>query len=201
MPKLFKDAFILCLITLTAGALLAGVYEITKEPIRIQEELAKTKACQEVFKDAQIFEENVELLTSTQKAVEAAGYTGETIDSIMYAKDANGNVLGYVFQVCEANGYGGDITFMVGIQMDQTVNGISILSINETAGLGMNATKPAFSDQFKDKQVEQFEYTKTGSTKENEIDAISGATVTTKAMVNGTNACISAFKHVVKEGK
>ena len=88
---------------------------------------------------------------------------------------------------------------MVGIQNDGKVNGISILSINETAGLGMNADSDAFKSQFANKQVDMFTYTKTGSTSIEEIDALSGATVTTKAMVNGVNAAISAFNHI-KEG-
>lgn len=201
MPKFLKDALILCAITLTAGALLAGVYEITKEPIRVQEELAKTNACQEVFEEAVSFEEITDILDAAQAAVVSAGYENETLETIMCAKDADGNVLGYVFQMCEANGYGGDISFMVGIKKDHTVNGISILSINETAGLGMNATEESFTGQFKNKQVDAFTYTKSGSTSDSEIDAISGATVTTKAMVNGTNACISAFDYIVKEGK
>ena len=58
MRKMIHDALILCIITLTAGALLASVYEITKEPIRLQEEATQKKACQEVFMNAASFETN-----------------------------------------------------------------------------------------------------------------------------------------------
>lgn len=200
MLKMFKDALILCIITFTAGALLAGVYEITKEPIRLQEELAKQNACKEVFADAASFIEVSDGLETTQKAIEKDGFTMESIDSISIAYDAQENKLGYVIQMREKNGYGGDITFMVGIRDDKTVNGISILSINETAGLGMNATNESFTSQFANKKVDAFSYTKNGATKENEIDALNGATVTTNAMVNGVNAAISAHTHLVKEG-
>ena len=64
------------------------------------------------------------------------------------------------FTVTTSEGYGGDIQFAMGIQDDGTLNGISILSIGETAGLGMRANTDAFKDQFKDKKVDKFEYTK-----------------------------------------
>ncbi len=50
-----------------------------------------------------------------------------------------------------------------------------------------------FKNQFKDKNVEKFTYTKTGATSDDEIDAISGATITTNAMTNGVNAGLCAF--------
>ena len=111
----------------------------------------------------------------------------------MIAKDASGEALGYVLSITDPEGYGGDISFMMGIRMDGTLNGISILSISETAGLGMNAKTDAFRNQFKDKNVEQFTLTKTGSTADSEIDALSGATITSTAMVNGVNAGLAAF--------
>ena len=87
------------------------------------------------------------------------------------------------------------IQFAMGIQDDGTLNGISILSIGETAGLGMRANTDAFKDQFKDKKVDKFEYTKTGATADNQIDALSGATITTNAMTNGVNAGLCAFQY------
>lgn len=201
MPKLFKDALILCVITLTAGALLAGVYEITKEPIRIQEELKQQNACKEVFANATSFESEDTLIAKVQANIEEAGFESETIENIRIAKDDTNTSLGYVIQITTSAGYGGDITFMVGIQKDGTVNGISILSIDETAGLGMNADSDAFKSQFENKNVEVFTYTKTGSTKDSEIDAISGATITTKAMLKGVNASLVAADTLAKEGK
>ena len=70
-----------------------------------------------------------------------------------------------------------------------------ILSIGETAGLGMRANTDAFKDQFKDKNVDKFEYTKTGATADDKIDALSGATITTNAMTNGVNAGLCAFQY------
>ena len=116
----------------------------------------------------------------------------------MRAEDQSGETLGYAFAVVTSEGYGGDIRFSMGVQNDGTLNGISILSIGETAGLGMNADTPAFKDQFVGKQVEKLQYTKNGATQDDEINAISGATVTTNAMTNGVNAGLCAFR--VMEG-
>ena len=124
------------------------------------------------------------------------GFTAQTIDEIMVAEDASGETLGYAFTVTDSEGYGGDIQFAMGVQNDGTLNGISILSISETAGLGMKATTDSFKDQFKNKNVEKFTYTKTGSTSDDQIDAISGATITTNAMTNGVNAGLCAFRYV-----
>ena len=90
-------------------------------------------------------------------------------------------------------GYGGDITFTMGIQNDGTLNGISLLSISETAGLGMKAGT-VLVPQFAGKQVSQFTYTKTGSTMDSQIDAISGATITTNAVTTAVNAGLYIFE-------
>lgn len=199
--KIIKDALALTLITLVAGVALGGVYEITKDPIAKQEAQAKAEAYEQVFTDAAAFEE-VEMddtLTKTiRDQMDQEGYKAQSIEEVMRAEDQSGETLGYAFTVVTSEGYGGDIRFSMGVQNDGTLNGISILSIGETAGLGMNADTPAFKDQFVGKQVEKLQYTKNGATQDDEINAISGATVTTNAMTNGVNAGLCAFR--VMEG-
>ncbi len=65
--------------------------------------------------------------------------SAQNIDEVMLAKDDQGMNLAYAFTVTTSEGYGGDIQFAMGVQDDGTLNGISILSISETAGLGMRA--------------------------------------------------------------
>ncbi len=193
MKKILKDAFALLMITLVAGILLGFVYSITKEPIAQQEQLTKERSCQEVFADAATFENDTDDLEAAAAAMKAAGYEVQTLSEILVAKDDSGSTLGYVLSLVDPEGYGGDISFMMGIRLDGTLNGISILSIGETAGLGMNADTDAFKSQFANKKVEKFTFTKTGSTSDSEIDALSGATITTTAMTNGVNAGLAAF--------
>lgn len=195
--KIIKDALVLTLITLIAGFALGGVYEITKEPIAKQEALEKEEAYQQVFADAAEFAsvEMDESLTKTlQEALEKEGYRAQTVEEIMEAKDQSGATLGYALLMLTSEGYGGDIEFSMGVQMDGTLNGISILSIEETPGLGMNADTPAFKNQFIGKHTEKLGYTKNGDAKEDEINAISGATFTTNAMTNGVNAGLCVFR-------
>lgn len=199
--KIIKDALALTLITLVAGVALGGVYEITKDPIARQEAQAKAEAYEQVFTDAAAFEEiemDDTLIQTIRDQMDQEGYKAQSIEEVMRAEDQSGETLGYAFTVVTSEGYGGDIQFSMGVQNDGTLNGISILSIGETAGLGMNADTPAFKDQFVGKQVEKLQYTKNGATQDDEINAISGATVTTNAMTNGVNAGLCAFR--VMEG-
>ena len=200
MNSIAKDTLSITVITLVAGLALGIVQDITAGPIAQQQEKAKQEAYQAVFEDADSFEEF--LPDETKQAVDLVtyldenGYDAQTVDEIMTAKDASGETLGYAFTITSSEGYGGDIQFAMGVQNDGTLNGISILSIEETAGLGMKADTDEFKDQFKDKKVEKFTYTKNGAAADDEIDAISGATITTNAMTNGINAGLCAFRYV-----
>lgn len=198
MKEMMKNTGIMVAITLIAGLLLGIVYQVTKEPIAVQEAKAKQEACQEVFADASSFDA-VEVAAVEESAWSSAGYGQETIDEVMMAKDSAGETLGYVVTVTTKEGYGGDIRFTLGVRMDGTVNGISILSISETAGLGMRAEE-ILKPQFADKNVEKFEYTKSGATSESQVDAISGATITTNAVTNGVNAGLYYFQTQLKGG-
>ncbi len=200
MKGMIKDALILFAITLIAGLMLGVVNDITKEPIAQQEQKAKNEACQNVFAAADSFEAQ-ELADSAQieQVLTDAGISGADIDELMAAKDASGALLGYVITVTDHEGYGGDIQFSMGITNEGTLNGISLLSISETAGLGMRAGE-VLVPQFSDKNVSRFTYTKTGATADSEIDAISGATITTNAVVNGVNAGLAYFDKILKGG-
>ena len=200
MKGMIKVALILFASTLIAGLMLGVVNDITKEPIAQQEQKAKNEACQNVFAVADSFEAQ-ELADSAQieQVLTDAGISGADIDELMAAKDASGALLGYVITVTDHEGYGGDIQFSMGITNEGTLNGISLLSISETAGLGMRAGE-VLVPQFADKNVSKFTYTKTGATADSEIDAISGATITTNAVVNGVNAGLAYFDKILKGG-
>ncbi len=203
MNKIVKNALILMAITLVAGILLGAVYEITKGPIAKQEEQAKMDAYKEVFQDADTFEEIPENVLSgddMRKVLDENDLAACTVIEVLKALDAGGNTIGVVMNITDSEGYGGDINFSMGIQNDGTVNGIAILTISETAGLGMKADTDEFKSQFAGKKVDKFQYTKTGAESEDQIDAISGATITTNAVTNGVNAGICLFKSIEEGG-
>ena len=195
MKQMMKDAMIIFLITLISGAALGLVYEVTKEPIAQQEQKAKNEAYQNVFEAAEDFTELTEEAYSPDVLTAFVKENGfdASIDGVAQALSADGSVLGYVITVTDHEGYGGDIQFTMGVADDGTLNGISLLSISETAGLGMRAGE-VLVPQFAGKQVEKFSYTKTGAASDDQIDAISGATITTNAVVNGVNAGLLCFQ-------
>lgn len=182
-----KNTISLMLITLIAGLLLGAVYEITKEPIRKENQKAKEEAYKAVFADADAFEDVKIDEDKVAKVLDEKGLDA-TINEAMKVLDKSGQQIGYVLTVTDHEGYGGDIQFAMGVQSDGTLNGISFLSISETAGLGMKAKEDAFRKQFEGKKTDQIVYTKNGAKADNEIDALSGATITTNAVTNGVNA-------------
>lgn len=190
MNSTVKNVLCLTLITIVAGFGLGYVYDITKLPIAQMEESTKMAAYRSVFPEAAGFSENLEGYEGG-KPVE--GFDGITVDSVVCAQDQAGKTIGYVMNITTKQGYGGDITISMGIDSQGTVKGVEILDISETAGLGMKAKESKFRDQFKDKTVTAFTYTKTGAASDFEIDAISGATITTKAVVNAVNSGIALF--------
>lgn len=194
---MLKEAGILFAITLVAGLALGFVYELTKDRIAQQEALAQSQACKAVFADAAEFNE-IEYTLTDALVSENAG-NGVKIGKVYEACDAAGDVLGYVVESASGEGYGGTIDLYLGVTNDGTLNGISILEISETVGLGMRAEE-VLVPQFDGKAVSQFTYTKTGSTHDSEIDAISGATITTKAVVNAVNGGLKAAAELSKGG-
>ena len=188
MKNIIKNTAILTVITLVAGLLLGYVYDITKEPIAQSKEAAKKAAYQTVMADADAFE---------LAEVDAADLgTGCDVNEVV-AANAGSELKGYVITTTTHDGYGGDIQVSVGVAADGTVKGIEMLSIGETAGLGMNATTPEFKAQYAEKLVDAFVVTKTGAAADNEIDAISGATITSNAVTNAVNTAILYFNNVL----
>lgn len=191
IKEMFKNAGILFAITLIAGLALGFINELTKDPIAYQQELKIQKACAAVFADASSFEA---LATEGGNVAE-----GVEIGTVYQALAADGTLLGYVINTTSSEGYGGDIALMMGVKMDGTLNGISLLEIAETPGLGMQA-EDVLVPQYADKNVAAFTYTKSGAMSDSEIDAISGATVTTEAVNDAVNGGLTYFNDVLKEG-
>ena len=198
--SLVNDCIKLFIITLAAGLILGFVYNVTKDPIAKQEEKTKQEAYKAVFKDADRFEAVKLDKKEINKALKAKNLGQNTVSEIAKAVDKDGKGLGYVFSVTNPDGYGGDITLSVGVKNDGTVNGYSITSISETPGLGMKAQEEPFYSQFEGKNVDSFTVVKSTPSADNEIEAISGSTITSKAMANGVNACLTYFHSVLEGG-
>ncbi len=191
---IFKAICAIMLITVIMGAILGTVYSVTKEPIEKAEEKAKQEAYKEVFPEAaDILTLDGEKLDYAQlnDLIHSFGFTHDTIDEICLVSDADQNLIGYIVVVTNDNGYGGKIQMVVGMRKDATITGLAFLELKESPGLGMEADKDKFKNQFVGKHETRYEYTKTGAVVDSQIDTISGATITTSAVTDGVNAAVA----------
>ena len=110
-------------------------------------------------------------------------YTGDDA-AVAAVYDAAGQ--GYVVEVTPS-GFGGEIDMVVGVGLDGTVTGVSIISMSETSGLGANANRESFRQQYIGKSG-ALAVSKDGG----EIDALTGATITSRAVTSGVNSAVQA---------
>ena len=109
----------------------------------------------------------------------------------MVGKDAGGNVVGYAITVTSTDSFDGGLSLVVGIKADGTVGGISFTDLHDTPGMGMRCGEAEFMDQFANVKVSRFTLNKSGqSTADDVIDAVTGASVTSGAVVNAVNAAL-----------
>ena len=195
MNKIVKNTLILTAITVVSGLLLGVVYDITKEPIAQAQENTKQEAYRAVLSDASSFEAVDFDADSASSLLSENGYTSDEITGVVEGTDDSGETVGYVISVQSGEAYDSTLELSVGIATDGTVKGVEMLDISETAGLGMKADEAEFKDQFKDKNVEKFTYTKTGEDGDDMIDAISGATITTNAVTNAVDSALVYYQN------
>lgn len=177
---IIKTAISLFLICAVSAGILAFVNSVTAPIIDENNKKSADEARLQVLPDA------------TEFSLEA------TSDGKEYYKGTkNGELAGYVITT-SASGYGGAVEVMTGINADGVVSGISILSLNETPGLGMNATKESFYSQYNGKSG-PFAVVKNNASAENDILAITSATITSKAVTTAVNEALDIY-NAVKEG-
>lgn len=197
-----KPAITLCIITLVAGAALSGVFALTKDSIEAQKLAAQAESYRAVCPAAEEFAADQEL----DAAVEALG--GEVygtdfgkvfINKVVVGKDLAGETAGYVISVTSGDGFDGDIVMSVGLDREGVVTGIAFTEISETAGMGMLVTESQFKEQFVGAGGESFVLNKAGGSSEpNQIDSVSGASISSGAVVNAVNAALDFFAENIR---
>lgn len=187
--KIVHDALVLAAFSLVLGLVLGGVYGLTKPAIEAANLKKEQEAFYKVFETANGFN-TVEYNADDANAMMTEAKYKDTIDDVQEALDKDGNVIGYVVTITAKDGSQGPITLTVGVQNDGTVNGYFILSHSESPGLGDKAAKEEFMSQFKDKKVDSFVVVKSTPAADNEIEAITGSTITSNAVANACNAAI-----------
>ena len=179
----------LFLICLVATMLLGVANEVTKDKIAQNAVVTEEESRKVVMADAASFGEKVEGDYTFDGT--AAPY------SYVEALDADGKTIGYVF-ITKSTGYGGNISTMTGIDTNGKVTGVAFLEINETVGLGMNAQKQSFKNQFVG-LIKGIGVNK-NTPADNEIKALTGATITSKATTKGVNTALDIYENIVKGG-
>ena len=186
-----KDAMTLFAITLIAGVALGGVYEVTKGPIEQATIAANNATYKEVFAEAQSFEEIADAdLGGCNAGLAASEFGNVGIESVMAAKDASGADIGLVVNSYSNDRYGGKVGISVGLKEDGSITAIGIRETSDTPGLGLKAKDAPFKDQYIGKTAEKLSVTKSGNAGDAEINAISGATITSDAVTNAVNAAL-----------
>ena len=197
-PSAFKNVAVLLGVTVIAVTLLAVINQITMQPIADADAQARAEVYQKVYTDAAEITDidNFDSLVKEFDSFKSSA--GCTINAALEAKDSSGNKIGYVIDATSKNGYGGDVQIALGITNEGEITAFSVVSHSETPGLGSRSTEPEFANQFSGMPAQIIEFTKTGKTKENEIDAISGATITTTAVTEAVNEAIAFYNNTLK---
>ncbi len=203
LQRIPKPVIALTLITAIAGLALSGVYSMTKDTIDTQKAEAARASFRVVCPGAETFEETAAVRTALEEnpGVWGSSFGRSKIREAYEGRDAEGNVVGYVVSVTSSDGFDGDITLALGLNTEGAINGISFTELHETAGMGMRANEDSFKGQFAGRTMYPFKLTKNGeASSEDEIDGISGASVTSSAVVNAVNAGLDFYQSVMKGG-
>ena len=172
MREMFRYSFTLALICTISALFLSLVNTFTKPKILAQMQSAEEESLKEVMPDAVNF-----------VPVESDG-------RLVYykAEDKDGKTLGAAFKASE-KGYSSTIDTMVGMLKDGTITSIKVLSQNETPGLGSQVSEPGFTGRFKDKLDLS------------DIQAITGATISSRAVINSVKEKAGQIRSLIKDGK
>lgn len=191
---IIKSSVILLLITSIAAAMLAFVNGKTAPLI---EKNTKEKQAQSLMAVASDAVEMQEAEITDVMEETASKYSAE-LNSIYKSVNSIGELAGYC-AVVTVNGYDSGLQMAVGVDYDGKVSGVEIIASNETPGLGQNDSKPEFKEQFKGKQPE-IEVVKSDAS-DNQINALSGATITSNAVVRGVNTVLEISNTLLEEVK
>ena len=184
VKAILLPALALLLIAGVSSFLLAFVNDVTAPIIAEREAAERAEAMAAVLPAAATFSEDKTVSLTVD---------GEDEEIVYYeGLDSTGALVGYVFTASGA-GYGGDVSVMTGVDMDGVVTNIEITGINETPGLGMRAQEESFLSQYIGKSGS---LTVSKTAVGDEIQALTGATITSTAVTDAVNAALAAWQTI-----
>lgn len=187
-PKLFMPAIILTVICLVTTGLVALTFDITRAERERQEIIAANANRLALYPDALSFTPLVEDDTLLPAGLKEA----------LIATGSDGSPIGYIF-VSEKRGYGGLVPVMLAVNPDATISGVRVLSNEETPGLGKKVENDTFLGQFFDKPASETFGLRVDNAGGQAIDAVSGATISSRAVTDAINIALLYFQDLEKE--
>ena len=187
MREFIKLPLILFAIALIAGALLGITNALTKEPIAMQHELALKNAREELFTDSEFSEMESSDIIARYDNVQK-----------IYQANKGGKTAGYIITLTK-DGYGGAILMNVGVSSEGIITGVIVGTNSETPGLGAKASEAKFSGQFAGKK--KIKLVKGEVSAEDEVSAITAATITSTAIVDGANEALEITSEIMEGSK
>jgi electron transport complex protein RnfG len=194
--EVLRLGVVLLVICAVAGAVLAFVNGITSDRIAAQATIKLEQALRDVLPEADEFRDEQEALQELKQEASQEGKPRFTITDKMYTGYSQGERRGFAF-MCSPSGYGGPIETVVGVSSDRKVSGVSVIRHTETPGLGANIANREFQMRFVGIPVgTEVKVKKDGG----DIDAITGATVSSRAVANAVNEALQVFEVVTDKG-
>lgn len=192
MKEIGKLILVLTLICLVAAAALSQVERLTREPIAQALREEKLRAIRKVLPEYnnEPDKESVSIIVGKDNA-------GQDIKKDYYIAKMGEDVVGVAFEGSSSEGYGGDIVVMIGVDPEDTINGIEIIKHAETPGLGSKITESGFLSIFKGRNLENTKWAvkKDGG----DIDQITGATISPRAVVYAVDEELKIFSEKREE--
>lgn len=174
MKEMARYGLTLALICAIASGLLASANALTKSKIIAQAQAEEEMGLKEVLPGAAHFE-------PVKSQEEIIYYKGH---------DKEGRLVGIAFKAAQ-KGYSSVVETVAGMKSDGTIIAIKVVSQNETPGLGSGITEPEFTGQFAGKSIAGL----------NEIQAITGATISSRAVIDSVKRKAKEIKGLIKDGK
>ena len=197
-----KNAIIMAaklfIITAVAAVLLAVVNGATSPIIENRAKKDYADSLKIVFDKADEFKSIQDMDGDQKSELEKIKKSNDNIDDIVFAY-SGGEVAGYVFKTIGKGGYGGDITFVIGVDKEtHNITGYKVLEHSETKGFGSQVTEEPFSGTVVGRNMDEEIVSAASPSAENEIQAISGTTISVSAILNGLNGAVNALADIAE---
>lgn len=176
----------LSIVALVAAALLGGVYEVTKEPIRLAELKKKNEAIEAVVPG---------FTNIPSEEYVKVGIDGDSV--VLYTAKNNGEQIATAVETFTNIGFSGRFTLMVGFDTEGKIIDVAVISHSETPGLGdkMEQAKSDFHVQFQGKHPEDFKLMVKKD--RGDVDAIAATTISSRAYCDAVQRAWDAYKIAV----